>query len=307
MKEKFNPEGHEVAPVEKRESGLYLEEMETVEYAMAEMVMQLKDSIDASEFDMLISDEAGGRVPTLILRKIIKLVHPDKPSITTRFIAAGDALTRADEQQLVKLQEVLQKVSKETEGPLVVTQYWNGGRASSLFLKQLKKAGIHNIGFAALAANEYNLQGTESDFFETTNDVHSFLPKNLSWTPLNDEHEHLGGVRSPGKFSTDTPREYSPYPMRYLDTIEIDGRDLSFDEKREVYGIGERDTWPSMKEKFDDPEKRANYEKVIREPATPEEVATHKDKVMKARTDIDTIAHRIYKTLWLQEDVDKTA
>jgi len=43
--------------------------IEELEPAIANLVAQLKEKIEIGEYDTLISDEVGGRIPTLVFKK----------------------------------------------------------------------------------------------------------------------------------------------------------------------------------------------------------------------------------------------
>src|SRR3989338_5186548 len=63
-------------------------EIACLKEGMNALVHKLWANIDAGKYDALISDEVGGRIPTLVLREIIKARIPDA-NIGTYFIASG--------------------------------------------------------------------------------------------------------------------------------------------------------------------------------------------------------------------------
>ena len=83
-------EKFEQSKQERRESAkeFHFQEIMEIEPAMISLVSQLKKKIEKGEYDTLISDDVGGRIPTLILRKIIKELNPDQ-KLETYFIASG--------------------------------------------------------------------------------------------------------------------------------------------------------------------------------------------------------------------------
>lgn len=77
--------------VENKESApeFHFREIAEIEPAIISLVKQLKEKIESGEYDTLISDDVGGRIPTLVLRKIIKEHNPDQ-KLGTFFIANGE-------------------------------------------------------------------------------------------------------------------------------------------------------------------------------------------------------------------------
>ncbi|MEK7121576.1 MAG: hypothetical protein AAB857_02610 [Patescibacteria group bacterium] len=123
--------------IEGRESTpeFHFREIAEIESAMASLVRQLKEKIESGEYDTLISDDIGGRIPTLILRKIIKEHNPDQP-LGTFFIASGKTYlpTSADTEKYEQLQEHLKKVTDKTKKALIVTQFISTGKTLALLL-----------------------------------------------------------------------------------------------------------------------------------------------------------------------------
>ncbi len=214
----------------------YFEEMAEIEPAVIEVVAQLKDAIEKGEYDALISDDAGGRVPTLILRKIFKQVNPNK-DIWTLFVAAGHSLPnragyyeldnpffnddRAQNEILKaqtgrdkkvadfkKLEDYLNKFkdSNGTNKALVVTQFIRRGASMGGLLSALKRVGI-----------ETDVAALEVAFMD---DARYFIPSGtkIFWAPKSrnlrggksltvaEEHEKLSGVEK-------SKEGFSPIPV----------------------------------------------------------------------------------------------
>src|SRR3989338_2684824 len=86
-----NKEKFEIAPLEStesRERSFNFPEIAGLKEGMLKLVQKLKTNIDEGKYDALVSDEIGGRIPTLVLREIIKARKPDA-KIDTHFIASG--------------------------------------------------------------------------------------------------------------------------------------------------------------------------------------------------------------------------
>ena len=73
---------------ESKESLYHFEEMAEIEPAAIKLVRRLKESIEKGKYDALISDDAGGRIPTLLIRKIMRKIRPDM-KVPTLFVKGG--------------------------------------------------------------------------------------------------------------------------------------------------------------------------------------------------------------------------
>ena len=82
--EKQNLEAFDRSP----EKQFHFAEIAGIEPAVISLAKQLKEEIDRGSYDTLISDDVGGRIPTLILRKILKARNPDN-KLSTFFVASG--------------------------------------------------------------------------------------------------------------------------------------------------------------------------------------------------------------------------
>ena len=65
-------------------------EFKELESLVLPLIEKLKENIDKGEYDMLIGDDASGRIPTLILRGIINERNRGS-KVKTRFVAGGTA------------------------------------------------------------------------------------------------------------------------------------------------------------------------------------------------------------------------
>ena len=125
----------------------HFEEIAEIEPAIISLVNQLKEKIESGEYDTLISDDVGGRIPTLILRKIIKEHNPDQ-KLQTFFVASGKTYlpTPTDKEKYGQLQEYLRKVADKTKKALIVTQFVFTGK-TLIRLSHALKEGPAADGF----------------------------------------------------------------------------------------------------------------------------------------------------------------
>ncbi len=270
----------------------HFREVAEIEPAMVSLVKQLKEKIESGEYDTLISDDVGGRIPTLILRKIIKEHNPDK-KLGTLFIASGETYlpTSADTEKYEQLQEHLKKVTEKTKKTLIVTQFIFTGKTLIRLADALKEAGVNDLDIATVDAMPH---------FEKEGLLRSRLGANNlyvgseAWHHLHEEHEKLGGIRK--------TKDYSPFPKRMDDVITKEGRELSFEEWREIFGIEKGDSSKVIMEKSRDPEKDAEFERRTHAPLTPEEKEEIQRNINFAREDATLLADRVVAQVWAKEN-----
>jgi len=269
----------------------HFREIAEIESAMVSLVRQLKEKIESGEYDTLISDDVGGRIPTLVLRKIIKEHNPDK-KLGTFFIASGKTYlpTSADTEKYDQLQEHLKKVTDKTKKSLVVTQFIFTGKTLIGLANALKEAGVENFDIAAVDAMPHFEQ--ESVLRSVLGDNNLYVGSEASHH-LHEEHEKLGGIRK--------TKDYSPFPKRMDDVITKEGRELSLEEWREIFGIEKGDSSKVITEKLRNPEKDAEFEKRTHAPLTPEEKEDIQRNINFAREDATLLADRVVAQVWVEE------
>ena len=148
----------------KTETGFEIEDaFLELESLILPLIEKLKENIDKGEYDVLLGDDASGRIPTLILRGIInernRKRHPEFKSseleIKTRFVAGGQ-LKNKD-----KLKDAIKESGLEVKKKaLVVTEYISSGKSMEKFSTALKEL---NIPFD-IAVLKSEFSGANSDF-----------------------------------------------------------------------------------------------------------------------------------------------
>lgn len=269
----------------------HFREIAEIEPAMVSLVKQLKEKIESGEYNTLISDDVGGRIPTLILRKIIKENNPDQ-KLGTFFIASGKTYfpTSADTEKYEQLQGHLKKVTDKTKKALIVTQFIFTGKTLIRLADALKEAGVDDFDIATVDAMPH---------FEDERLLRNRLGNNNlyvgseEWHHLHEEHEKLGGIRK--------TKDYSPYPSRMDDVIAREDRELSLEEWREIFGIEKGDSSKVIMEKSRDPERGAEFEKRTHVPLTTEEKEEIQRNINFAREDATLLADRVVAQVWAEE------
>lgn len=160
---KFETENLEIIKPENREIQVpefKLEEFEDSREEFEDLVKQLAPAIKNHEYNLVVGDDASGRVPTLVLGGLVKEIYKkdkvDPPQILF-FIGGRKFKYYEEEEGLVsdffqKLEE--QKKIKTTPGKaLVVTEYMSTGGTVASFTETFKKLGL-SCDIAALSADE---------------------------------------------------------------------------------------------------------------------------------------------------------
>ncbi|OHB23131.1 MAG: hypothetical protein A2939_01910 [Parcubacteria group bacterium RIFCSPLOWO2_01_FULL_48_18] len=291
MTEAFHPE-KEAAKAEELEQ-FHFGEIAELEPAMASLVEQLKEKIEAGEYDTLISDEIGGRIPTLVLRKIIKTIRPNA-NLETYFISSGKTyLPSEGTEDYRKLFGHIQKITRNTRKALIVTQFiFKGGTVSALY-RLLEKAGVEDVGVAALRYAFLERIGFPKEKL--------YIGTRDRSIAIDEEHFDFFGVRKPEK------KSFSPHPLHITKVIEKEGRELSMDEWREVFGIEPRDLPQDITRKSEDPKANEEWERRTHAPLSSEERARIQNDIHLARKDVSLLADNVVERIWGKQEERKAA
>lgn len=268
----------------------HFREIQEIEPAVVSLVEQLKEKIDNGEYDTLISDDVGGRIPTLILSKIIKEQNPDN-KIKTLFIASGKTYLpdSVDEERYKQLQEYLKEVTGTTQKALVVTQFIFTGKTLIRLAGALKEAGVNDFDIATVDAMPHFDE--EEQLLSILGDNDLYIGSE-DWHQLHERHEKLGGIRK--------TEEYSPFPKRVDTVIMKEGRDFQPEEWREIFGIEEGDSSKVIIEKSEDPERNSEFTKRTYAPLTSEEKEEIQRNINFAREDVKLLADRVTSQVWVK-------
>lgn len=90
------------------------EEIEELREPIKNLLEQMRPKIDSAEYSLLIGDDASGRIPTLIFRKIFKELYQDSGEKTpeTIFIAGSGAGYYNEEDQKQAIPEKIQAINE---------------------------------------------------------------------------------------------------------------------------------------------------------------------------------------------------
>lgn len=274
------------------EGEFHFKEVAEIEPALVSLITQLKEKIENGEYDTLLSDDVGGRIPSLVLRKIIKEIKPDK-DIETYFIASGKTYLPlpSEKDKYGKLQEHLKTIADKTKKALVVTQFIFTGKTLIRLADALKEAGIDNFDMATVDAMPHFED--ETLLRDRLGENHLYVGSE-AWHHLHEEHENLSGVRK--------PKEYQPFPKRMADVTNVEGREFSLEEWKEIFGITKFDRFAEINAKVRDDENNKKYDKMAKVPLTTEETAEVQRNINFAREDVTLLANRVIEQVWRKGD-----
>ena len=177
-------------------------EIAEMEPAMISLVEKLKDKIEKGEYDTLISDDIGGRIPTRVLERIIKSRRP-KERLNTFLYPGGYSQDFETLKKFIK-KNILPHTKNKA---LVVTEYVSSGQSIYDMSAALETSGLHDFDIAAVVAcnaEQWYLQSGKVSLNHTF-----FCGQSLGLIPrLSNKSSDLGGVE---KTYADPDRNRSAY------------------------------------------------------------------------------------------------
>lgn len=193
-------------------------EIEALREPFFRLTEKLKGDIESGTYDMLIGDDASGRLPTVALRNIfaerMRKLHPDlspeedRSMLKTYFVAGGRPVNHA---QYEKVHEFFQKIAPEVKKrALVVTEYVATGESIARLGRLLEE---ENVPFD-IATISFMIDGLD----ERSADVKDFFMRHKIFAgehvtnasaPAVYEQHHLAGV-------TKAAEEVGPHASRYF-------------------------------------------------------------------------------------------
>jgi anti-sigma28 factor (negative regulator of flagellin synthesis) len=121
--------------------------MQEIEELATPLIEKMKEKIDEGAYDLIVSDEGSGRLPTLLFRKIYRARNPGKDFDT---IFVNGSRERYDPVAPALVNFFSKYAAKGRSKALVVTDYVHLGTSLGHFLKNLNNANITDVSVAAL-------------------------------------------------------------------------------------------------------------------------------------------------------------
>jgi len=175
----------------------FKKEFKQLEKPTVRLVRKLKEAIDKEEYETLIGDDASGRAPTLVLRKIInnriETLHKSLPperkreKLRTYFVSGGQGLSDETTGYLKLFFESIRSGDKKF---LLVTEYIQSGRSISKLVSALEASGI-NFDIASVFVD---VEGVESIDKIQARGHRVFGGSQMSVPPKIWSHEGISGV-----------------------------------------------------------------------------------------------------------------
>ena len=135
-------------------------EIAEMEPAMISLAEKLKDKIEKGEYDTLISDDVGGRIPTLILREIMlgKGRYDNENKLNTFFVAGGR------NPDLEALDEYFKSKASVAGKVLLITECMFSGWSIERLRKLLEKNHIKDFDVASVYSKGEAMQRFPKQF-----------------------------------------------------------------------------------------------------------------------------------------------
>lgn len=223
------------------EAKYHFEEIAELEKPMMSLAEQLKEAIDKGEYDTLISDDAGGRIPTLIMREIMatrmRKAHPEftpdqeRESLKTYFAAGGRA------QNPDALKKFFKSIKSEVKNKaLLITEYMDTGESILKLGKVLDKAKLpFDVLASCTLSSKSNLIYYAEEFYKNHQ---LYVGEQGKFPKLYLVNHRLGGIEK-----VEGSKEPHPHILPKLFGIEEDIKQAREDVKLMAKRILEK-VWP---------------------------------------------------------------
>lgn len=191
----------------------YPEIMDQVEQLETSMIAKMKDKIDQGTYDLIISDEGSGRIPTLIFREIYRSRNPDKKFETVFINGSGNGI-QFDPGQVPK-EKFLRK--KDSQYAVLISEFMEKGLVIKHFAENARDAGIphFDVGVLNAVAGEDRKGVYEADqrsgidnfFYGVSYSLEDNNPE-----PIISRHDHKEEVESMSGIIRRSDRALKGYP-----------------------------------------------------------------------------------------------
>lgn len=188
------------------------EEVSNLKKQVINLVEQLKTSIEVEEYTTLIGDDASGRIPALILKKISESITGNP--IKLLFIAGGKG-TWWDPEKIQNTEHKINNIKEYIKGRvLFVTEFMGKGEGMVNMAEQLEKYGI-DFDIASVASRQ--TKDSYEENFEILKRHKLIIGEAGIWgAPSVYNEDDLAGVKkwSPSDASAKRIDVYSTYGRR---------------------------------------------------------------------------------------------
>ncbi|MDE1970703.1 MAG: hypothetical protein KGI50_03985 [Patescibacteria group bacterium] len=196
---------------EEKEHVELLPAIEELRGPIKKLLNKLRPHIEKGEYQLLISDEASGRIPSLILLRLINEVYKEKgyPHLVFFALSGGGSFWDYDYNQKPEdiagyLTRILPKTRFGNKAPLkalIVTDTIYNGKTFEVFNIGLSRANIQS-DTATVGVDGPMKEGDSRHRLETMYQTHIFW--GMEGTPQISGREDLSGVRTIDPFHLQT-------------------------------------------------------------------------------------------------------
>ncbi|MBC7981851.1 hypothetical protein H7X65_02125, partial [Candidatus Parcubacteria bacterium] len=124
--------------------------MEEMELMATSLIEKMKDKIDEGAYDLIISDEGSGRLPTMLFRKIYQARNPGKDFDT---IFMNGAHSERDPGVSSKAQWLKREYDKGRRHAIIVSDYAETGKTLSHFSNNFRYlTSMTGVSFSDVSA-----------------------------------------------------------------------------------------------------------------------------------------------------------
>ncbi len=299
---------------EAEKSGYNFVEIEKIKPGMLEICRQLKEKLGQDYYEVLISDEISGRIPTLVMRKVIKSLHPDS-KIETKFVAAGQDLMPHPEIYRRKRKSAVLNNEEKTEywsklfhknKNLMVTEYIGSGSTFEGLFHMLEKlerqSGKDILKEIDIATVSISVESVRKKIKEIQEEFEgdfniNFIIGDVGYEQIEglDGNYRLAGVSK-------NPDEYDERPILMEKAVKKFGKEkagyFSHVDKQKLYGEEDYIKYITRERDETDPA-TVQYNSLKNETQlSDEEAAIMHQNIAKARQDVNLLAEEVIREIW---------
>jgi|CXWL01.1.fsa_nt_gi hypoxanthine phosphoribosyltransferase len=261
-----------------------IEMVEGMKKSIVALCEQMKGNLEAGAYDAIISDEGGGRIPTLLISEIYK--QASKKKFPTLFVASGMGYGPNNENDETTLLEYLRKGIPEAKKVLLVTQYLRTGKSTNHLIEYLRKHGVEHVEIATLESGGPAFEGSDADV------VYKGGTLDTRQGNFAENHSLLSGIAK--------SKAYDPMPIRLdkaLDTGNVERtRLMDFSEHKDFIGHETQDSVVEIGEKTR--AATSKYEELAATPLTADEKRDIQENINRTRATIKKLAKEIVAEVW---------
>ncbi len=111
---------------------------------MSNLVEKLKPAIENHEYDFLIGEDASGRIPALILKKILDTVYKKQGIIPAKMLFLAGARHFIDQEDIIEnfANHIDKHAPEKVSKTLIITEYIDTGSSVAVTIQALQKNNI---------------------------------------------------------------------------------------------------------------------------------------------------------------------